>query len=222
MEDEVQLEFDLAFGVRKNDVVLKYMLDNALEKSKDEIKQILLDYRVPLVQCSRCIVSGDLNSHGSYFTNNQERARNLFLEPLPAAQTQIDKATAAPDQIVTPERLDDWLKDGADLNLELSNAVTRLGPGVESLLAKGADINKLNLQGLAPLHTAARQRDSDMIALLLAHGADVNRRDADGWPAIVSCRLPQSRPVDCEFDQGRRRSQCGDAGWLHGNFRRHR
>lgn len=56
---------------------------------------------------------------------------------------------------------------------------------VEVLLGKGADINKRNLQGLAPLHGAARQRDSNMIPLLLKEGADPDVRDGDGWTPLL-------------------------------------
>ena len=35
---------------------------------KDEIAKILADYGVPLVQCSDCVVAGDLPSHGAYQT----------------------------------------------------------------------------------------------------------------------------------------------------------
>jgi ankyrin repeat protein len=186
MDDDIPLEFDLAMGMRKNNVVLKFMLDDALEKSKDEVKQILADYGVPLVQCSKCVVTGDIPSHGSFFTHQQERARRLFLEALPAERTTLDKAQATADQLVTQERVDVWLQEGADLTQELSNAVLASDQArVEMLLAKGADINKRNLQGLAPLHGAARQRDSNMIALLLREGADANARDGDGWTPLL-------------------------------------
>ena len=100
MEDKVQLEFDLAMGVRKNDVVLKYKLDNALENSKDEIAKILNDYGVPLVQCSRCVVSGDIPSHGSYFTDRQG-ARPRHLPEAASAKPDADRCVqgdARPDR----------------------------------------------------------------------------------------------------------------------------
>jgi ankyrin repeat protein len=162
------------------------MLEFALEDHAEEVEKILKDYGVPLVQCSKCVVTGDIPSHGSFFTHQQERARRLFLEALPAERTTLDKAQATADQLVTQERVDGWLKDGADLTQELSNAVLASDqPRVEMLLAKGADINKRNLQGLAPLHGAARQRDSNMIAMLLREGADPNARDGDGWTPLL-------------------------------------
>ena len=39
MDDTIPLEFDLALGVRSTDAVLKYMLDNAMQKHRDEIKE---------------------------------------------------------------------------------------------------------------------------------------------------------------------------------------
>ncbi len=65
-EDKVPLEFDLGIGVRKTDAFLKYVLDYALDDHKAEIDKILKDYGVPLVECSRCVVQGDLPAHGSY------------------------------------------------------------------------------------------------------------------------------------------------------------
>jgi ankyrin repeat protein len=195
MEDKIPLEFDMAIGMPKTSVVLKYMLDNALEKSKDEIKKILTDYGVPLVQCSRCIVSGDIPSHGSFLIQMQEQARKQFTEPLPDKRTQIDKDQATPDQIVTNERLEDWLKDGSNLNQELANAVLASDRGrIAFMLDKGADINKPNPQGLPALHAAARQRDSETVTFLVGKGADVNARDSDGWTPVMHAAFRNHAP----------------------------
>jgi ankyrin repeat protein len=200
MDDKMQLEFSLAYAMPKNSVVLKYMLDDALDRSKDEIKQVLTDYGVPLVQCSNCVVTGDIPSHGTYFTNRQEVAQRLFLEPLSAARTELNKKQATADQIVTEERLDNWLKEGANLDEELSNAVVASDHArVEALLAKGADVNKRNLQGFAPIHTAAHQRDSDMIALLVKHGADVNEPDSEGWTPLLHAAFRNHVPSVTEL-----------------------
>ncbi len=64
MENNIPLEFSLAWGVQNTDVVLKLKIDRALEDAKDDIAKILEDYGVPLVQCSNCIVEGNLPSHG--------------------------------------------------------------------------------------------------------------------------------------------------------------
>jgi quinoprotein dehydrogenase-associated probable ABC transporter substrate-binding protein len=186
MEDQIPLEFDLAIGMRKTDAVLKYRLDDALEKSKDKIKQILTEYGVPLVNCSKCVVTGDIPSHGSFFERGQQAAREIFLEPLRDERTHVNTDQASADQVVTAERVDDWLATGSNLTQELANAVLASDrERVELLLAKGADINARNMQGLAPLHAAARQRDSNMTSLLVARGADVNARDGDGWTPLT-------------------------------------
>jgi quinoprotein dehydrogenase-associated probable ABC transporter substrate-binding protein len=186
MEDQIPLEFSLAIGMQKTDAVLKYRLEDALEASKEKIGSILKAYGVPLVECSKCIVQGDIPSHGSFFERGLQAAHEIFLEAPSDEKTQIDKEHASPDQIVTEERLDAWLADGADLTQELSNAVLASDrERVALLLDKGADINARNLQGLAPIHGAARQRDSTMIAFLVERGADVNARDSDGWTALV-------------------------------------
>lgn len=186
MDDEVPLEFNLALGVQPTNIVLKYMLDDALERGRDEIEDVLTAYGVPLVQCSNCVVSGDLPSHGTYFTDRQEKARKLFLSSLSENREGLQKDQASADQVVTESRVDQWLDEGADLNEELGNAVTGTDrERVAFLLERGADVDAINLMGLAPLHTAARERDSDMVAFLLEQGADPNRADRDGWTPLL-------------------------------------
>jgi len=195
MDDVVPLEFSVALGVRPTDVVLKYMLDNALENSKDEIKAILSDYGVPLVRCSLCIVDGDIPPHGPYALDTQEWAKRRFLQPLPEELTHINREQASPDQVVSTERLENWLKEGADLDQEFSNAVLASDKDrVEFLLSKGADINKPNAQGLAPVHIAARQRDSAMLTFLAERHADIEARDADGWTPLLYAVLRNHVP----------------------------
>lgn len=186
MDDVTPLEFSVAIGLRKSDVVLKYALDNALEASKDKIRKILTDFGVPLVQCSPCVVSGDLPSHGSYYERFLEASQKRFLEPLDSSFVRLDESTASADQLVTRARLKQWLADGADLQDELENAVLASDHDrVKFLIEKGAGVDESDKLGFAPLHTAARYRDSDMISLLLALDADPNLPDADGWMPLI-------------------------------------
>ena len=168
MEDRIPLEFSLAIGVRKTDVLLKYMLELALDDKKVEIEKLLRDYGVPLVQCANCIVQGDLPSHGSYTDT-------------PAAERKPRPDLLPPDQVVTQEKLENWLAEGADLNQELSNAIIANDAArVKFLVGKGADVNKPDSQGWTPLATAARDRNSDMMKVLVDLKADVNKADPDG------------------------------------------
>jgi quinoprotein dehydrogenase-associated probable ABC transporter substrate-binding protein len=182
MEDKVPLEFDLALGVRKTDVLLKYMLEFALEDKHVEVEKILRDYGVPLVQCSRCVVPGDLPAHGNY---------------LEIAQTDFKARPdlASPDQVVTQAKVEGWLAEGADITQELSNAV--IGNDldrVKFLVGKGADVNKVDDQGATPLTSAARQRHPEMIELLIAQGADVNLPNSDGTTPLVAAVLRDHVP----------------------------
>jgi quinoprotein dehydrogenase-associated probable ABC transporter substrate-binding protein len=177
MEDKIPLEFDLAIGVRKTDAFLKYMLEFALEDKKDEIEKILKDYGVPLVQCSRCLVQGDIPSHGAYIEVTQEDFK---------ARPDL----ASPDQLVTQEKLEGWLAEGADLTEELSNAVNANDRArVQFLIGKGADVNKLNTQGSAPIHTASRQKHPEMIELLMSLKADPNAVDGNGLTPLLHAAM---------------------------------
>ena len=66
MENQIPLEFEMAFGVPTTDHILKYKLDLALQDNKAAIEKVLRDYGVPLVTCSDCIIAGDLPAHGVY------------------------------------------------------------------------------------------------------------------------------------------------------------
>lgn len=171
-DDDVPLEFELAIALRKIDWVLKYKFDLALEARKGEVEKILREFGVPLVQCSKCTVAGDLPAHG------------LYIKPTEAT-TAPEGVPIAPDQKVTRERLDAWLKDGADLNQELSNATLASDLARMALLIeRGANVNALDVQGYAPLHLAARHRRAELISALLAYKADINLKDRDGFSAL--------------------------------------
>ncbi len=92
-DDKVPLEFELAIGVRKTDAFLKYMLEFALEDHAEEVEKILKDYGVPLVQCSKCVVAGDLPAHGSYIA-------------LADQKFEARPDLASPDQVVTRDKLE--------------------------------------------------------------------------------------------------------------------
>lgn len=213
MEDQIPLEFSLSIGVRNTDVVLKFMLDNALKAKSEEVGAILRDFGVPLVQCPDCIVSGDIPSHGSYDKQVAKKYEERFLKSAVGRERASEKA--APDQVVSQERLEAWLEAGADLNAELNNAVLAFDKSrIEFLLDKGAEINKLGDQGYAPLHTAARNRASNLIALLLDRGADPNLPDSDGVSPLVHAINRNHVPsVKLLAERGGRIEEVGPAGY---------
>lgn len=171
MDDDVPLEFDLALGVRPTNAVLKYALEFALDAERETIEKILRDFGVPLVHCSRCVISGDLAAHGSYTK--------------PFDVMQAPRSEQAPDQLVNRERLEAWLANGADVQREFANAVLASDEErIRFLVEKGADVNALDKQGYAALQAAARGRKDKLIPLLIELGADVNGRDSDGFTAV--------------------------------------
>lgn len=183
MDDKVPLEFDLAIGMRPNNVLLKYMLDWALNRKAKEIEGVLKDYGVPLVRCSKCTVDGDMPSNGAIYARLRNTTQDRYLKQADAMPLNAD---ATPDQVVTVDRMKDWLADGADVQAELSNAVIANAPDrVAFLLQQGADINGRDNQGYAPLHHAARSRMSPMVNELVKLGANVNARDGDGFTPLL-------------------------------------
>jgi quinoprotein dehydrogenase-associated probable ABC transporter substrate-binding protein len=171
MDDDVPMEFSVAIGVRKYDAVMKYAIEDAMDASKQEIAKILADYGVPLVQCSECVVSGDIPAHGDYILTQAGDESEAPLRRATVPRAQVDK----------------WLKGGADLNDEIHNAA--LAADIERLkylmTKPGADANAKGDDGEAPLHLAVTNGDTEMITLLLDRKADINEPDGDGYPPIT-------------------------------------
>ena len=183
-EDIIPLEYELAAGVRKTDARLKYLLEYALEDKKDQIEKILREYGVPLVECSTCLIQGDLPSHGAY-----TKLQNRVFESKPEA--------ASPDQVVTQKRVEHWLDDGADLTQELANATLAGDANRMAWLVKekGADINAFDNQGYAPIHTAARNRRPELVEVLAGLGADLNAPDSDGMTPLIHAAMRKHVPT---------------------------
>jgi len=183
MDDQVPLEFDLAIGMKPNNVLLKYMLDWALMRKSKEVAAILKEYGVPLVRCSKCTVDGDIPSHGTIYQRLRATSQDRYLKQ--AEPLALSKDATA-DQVVTMDKLDKWLEEGADLNQELANAINANAiERVRHLIDKGADVNAPDTLGYAPVHNAARNRYSPIVAFLAERGADVNARDNDGYTALL-------------------------------------
>ncbi|XP_052592976.1 protein phosphatase 1 regulatory subunit 12B isoform X2 [Peromyscus californicus insignis] len=61
---------------------------------------------------------------------------------------------------------------------------------VKKLLARGADINTVNVDGLTALHQACIDENLDMVKFLVENRANVNHQDNEGWTplhAAASC-----------------------------------
>jgi ankyrin repeat protein len=170
MEDAVPMEFDMALAVRNSDHDLLAKLQQALLDQRDAIHTILTDFGVPLVKCDTCLISGDLPSHGPYKPE----------APRP------EPANAKP--AVTIAMLNSWLAQGANVNVELNNAVVADDPvRVTYLLEKKhAAIDAQDPQGETPLHHALVRRSQPMIKLLLDHRASASAVDRDGWSPLMT------------------------------------
>lgn len=170
MEDQFPLEFDMTLVVRKQNRELRDQIENVLHQQKDKIHSILVDYGVPLVQCSDCIIDGNLPSHGPY-------------QPISAPEYHGPAI-----QNVTTAMVDDWLAHGSKVSVELNNAVIAADPVRVSYLVerKHADVNARDPQGNTPLTNAVRVKSLDMVKYLVEHHADVTRADSDGWTPVMT------------------------------------
>jgi quinoprotein dehydrogenase-associated probable ABC transporter substrate-binding protein len=169
MEDNVPMEYDMAFAVRTSDKTLKEALTKAIHKERDGIRAILVQYGVPLVKCDTCLVDGDLPSHGPYKQPTPHHG-----DPTPA--------------VVSIATLNDWLAHGASVNEELNHAI--IGDDLKRIKylveKKHADVNAPDLQGETPLDNAIRKASLALVTYLVEHGADVNGKDHDGWTPVMT------------------------------------
>lgn len=79
------------------------------------------------------------------------------------------------------------------LHMLATGRFARPAAAASVLLAAGADVNKLDLEGRTPLQTACKHRaDGALITLLLRHGARVGHRDAKGLTALEYATMKNS------------------------------
>ncbi len=199
MDDAVPMEFSMAIGVRTTNAVLKYALDNALKVHRGEIKEVLAHYGVPLVQCADCLIAGDLPSHG------------IYTVPPPAA-ANFGKPT---HWTIGKAQVDQWLAEGAELNVEFANAV--LANDVDRalyLIGKGAEVNKLDKQGNMALGVASRFGCVEMMQLLADHGAKIDAPDRDGWtPLLRAVTSNQVKSIKFLLEHGADREGPAPGGY---------
>jgi len=169
MEDNIPLEFDMAFATARGQPEVKAAVEQAMRTSKDKIKAILVQYGVPLVKCDDCIVDGDLPSHGPY-------------KPVPIST----QTAAAAEHKANLEDLKKWLAQGADKNAELGNAVIANDPErVAYLVEHGADASTRDGDGYTALGNAVRFGYAPVATYLIEHKADTNATDLSGWTPLM-------------------------------------
>jgi quinoprotein dehydrogenase-associated probable ABC transporter substrate-binding protein len=171
MDDTTPLEFEVSIGMRKGAEALKTRIEQTMMREKTRIRRILEEYGVPLVECERCIVSGDLPSHGPYKA---------------PARVAADLAQTEPSEAQLTRDIDAALAGGETVDSELHNAILANDPTrVRYLIARGADVNGRDAQNQTPLMMAVMHGHEPVVALLLNCKADPNLADKDGWTALM-------------------------------------
>ena len=139
------------------------------ERQGSRSAQILVDYGVPLVKCDDCIIDGDLPSHGPYKPTSAATRTAVNSEP----KTSV-------------EDLKKWLKQGADPNEELANAVTAGDvERVRYLVDHGANMDARDGDGYTALGNAVRFNYAPIANVLIEHKADTNTTDLSGWTPLM-------------------------------------
>ena len=175
MDDAVPLEFDLAVAVPRGRADIKAAVEQALQRHKDEVKQVLMDFGVPLVKCDECLVSGDLPSHGPYTAP----------KPDPQVVAREERA-AAKARAARMADLKRTLAQGGNADDELQNAV--IASDVERVkytLQHGAHIDSADGDGYTPLINATRFGFNAVASNLLEHKANPNSTDHGGWTPLM-------------------------------------
>jgi len=175
MDDAVPLEFDLAVAVPRGRSDIKAAVEQALQRHKDEVKQVLMDFGVPLVKCDECLVSGDLPSHGPYTAP----------KPDPQVVAREERA-AAKARAARMADLKRTLAQGGNADDELQNAV--IASDVERVkytLQHGAHIDSTDGDGYSPLINATRFGFNAVASNLLEHKANPNSTDHGGWTPLL-------------------------------------
>ncbi len=171
MEDQVPMEFDMTLAVPRGRPDIKAAVEQALTQHRDEVRQILVDYGVPLVQCQECTVSGDLPSHGPYQPVKPQGPTAAEIAKIQAARMAAMKKSLAA---------------GANPDDELNYAVVADDVGrVRYLLAHHADTGAHDGDGYTPLISAIRSSYIDVATYMVEHKADPNLTDRSGWTPLM-------------------------------------
>ena len=171
MEDTVPMQFDMALAVPRGRPDIKAAIEQAIEQHKGEIRQILVDFGVPLVKCDECLISGDLPAHGPYQPAPPEtRTATVDVKAQRARLAQLKK----------------WLAEGASPDEELNNAIVANDiERVRYLVGHGAHVDAVDGEGHPALVNAARYGFKSVAVLLVEHKAAVDLADRSGWTPLM-------------------------------------
>jgi len=87
--------------------------------------------------------------------------------------------------------------DTAGQPILVRSILERDSAGVEEALKQSGTVNEKSLDGTPPLHLAAERGNAQLVARLLAAGADVNATDKHNYPAIaVASRRPDATVLE--------------------------
>uniref|UniRef100_A0A3Q2EBP8 Ankyrin repeat and kinase domain containing 1 n=1 Tax=Cyprinodon variegatus TaxID=28743 RepID=A0A3Q2EBP8_CYPVA len=86
---------------------------------------------------------------------------------------------------------------------------------VKHVLSLGAEVNCTTARGYTPLIIAVLQRFSDIISLLLEHGADATQGDEDQWtPLHFAAQNGDDRTIRLLLEKGAEADAQEKAGWM--------
>ncbi len=169
MEDQVPMEFDMTLAVPRGRPDIKAAVEAAVAEHGNDIRQILVDFGVPLIRCDECTVSGDLPSRLAEGANPDDELNNAIVA----------------DDV---DRVGYLLAHGAHADRQDGDGYTPLISAVRSgfvgvatyLVEHKADANLTDRSGWTPLMWATWGDNPALISMLLAHHAKLDAIDNDG------------------------------------------